>query len=428
MPVFRKISGKQRQIAEQVASSPVIDRNPAIYIVAKRTMKPNPVFSILVLSIVCVTGAAQVKPGTKPLLSPEIRPDHSVVFRINAPAATKMSLEAHDLTVVGPRVSEFTKDEQGVWVGTAGPVPPGSYRYLFNVDGVPTVDPRNPAVSESNSYVSSLLTVPGAMFEDDRNDVPHGAVATVFYDSAPLGRQRRMHIYTPPGYEAGKQRYPVFYLLHGSSDSDASWSSVGRANFILDNLIASKAAVPMIVVMPAGHTAGDYDDEPAADGTPRPNGFAEDFIDAVMPYVEKHYRVLPDRNHTALAGLSMGGGQTINIAVTNPARFGYVGVWSAGVFDLSHQPGVKPSWPPVSVAPEWIAAHQAGLNDDRDKRGLKLLWFAAGADDSLLPIARATERMFEEYGFNPVFVQSTGGHSWTNWRDYLNEFAPKLFK
>jgi len=382
----------------------------------------------IALSIACVTATAQVSPGRESILSPEVRPDHSVVFRLRAPAATKVTLEAHDLTGIGPKASEFTKDEQGVWVGTADAVPPGSYRYLFNVDGVPTVDPRNPAISESNSYVSSLLTVAGAAFEDDRNDVAHGVVATVFYDSAPLGHQRRMHIYTPPGYEAGKQRYPVFYLLHGSSDSDASWASVGRANFIIDNLIASKAAVPMIVVMPAGHTAGDYDDAPAAAGAPRPAGFTEDFLGAVMPYVEKHYRVLTDRKHTAIAGLSMGGGQTINIAVTNLARFGYVGVWSAGVFDISHLPGVKPQWPPVSVAPEWIAAHEAGLNDDRDKRGLKLLWFAAGSDDSLLPIARATAQMFKEHGFSPVFVQSAGGHSWTNWRDYLNEFTPKLFK
>jgi enterochelin esterase family protein len=237
-----------------------------------------------------------------------------------------------------------------------------------------------------------------------------------------------MHIYTPPGYEAGKTRYPVLYLLHGSSDSDASWTSVGRANFILDNLIASKAAVPMIVVMPAGHTAGDYDDEPAGDGKPKPKGFAEDFVDAVMPFVETHYRVLKDQKHTAIAGLSMGGGQTITLMMSHLDRFGYVGVWSAGVFDQSHRQGTKPVWPPVSVAPEWIEAHQAGLDNDRAKRGLKLLWFAAGADDQLLPIAKSTADLLKQHGFNPVFVQSAGGHFWTNWREYLNEFAPKLFK
>jgi len=371
---------------------------------------------------------AQGWPHPPAVVSPEVTPERSVVFRILAPGAAKVSVEAHDLTGIGPKVSEFKKDERGLWTATAEQVPPGSYRYLFNVDGVPTVDPRNAATSESNSHVSSLLTVPGAAFEDDRNDMPHGAVATVFYDSAPLGRQRRMHIYTPPGYEAGTTRYPVLYLLHGSSDSDASWSSVGRANFILDNLIASKAAVPMIVVMPAGHTAGDYDDEPAADGRARPKGFAEDFVDAVMPYVETHYRVLNGRKHTAIAGLSMGGGQTINLMVSHLEQFGYVGVWSAGVFDQPHLAGTKPVWPPVSVAPEWIEAHQADLDTDRDRGGLELLWFAAGADDQLLPIAKSTAAMLKQHGFNPVFVQSSGGHSWTNWREYLNEFAPQLFK
>jgi enterochelin esterase family protein len=371
---------------------------------------------------------AQGWPRPESVVSPEVTPEHSVVFRILAPGAAKVSVDAHDLTGIGPKISEFKKDERGVWTATAEQVPPGSYRYLFNVDGVPTVDPRNPATSESNSYVSSLLTAAGAAFEDDRDDVPHGAVARVFYDSAPLGRQRRMHIYTPPGYERCKTRYPVLYLLHGSSDSDASWSSVGRANFILDNLIAAKAAVPMIVVMPAGHTAGDYDDEPAQDGKPKPEGFAEDFADAVMPYVEAHYRVLKDRKHTAIAGLSMGGGQTINLMVSHLDRFGYVGVWSAGIFDQSHRLSAKPVWPPVSVAPEWIEAHQAELDNDRARRGLKLLWFAAGADDQLLPIAKSTADMLKQHGFKPIFVQSSGGHSWTNWREYLNEFAPKLFQ
>jgi enterochelin esterase family protein len=184
----------------------------------------------------------------------------------------------------------------------------------------------------------------------------------------------------------------------------------------------------MIVVMPAGHTAGDYDDEPAADGKPRPQGFSEDFVDAVMPYVESHYRVLNDRKHIAIAGLSMGGGQTINLMVSHLERFGYVGVWSAGVFDQSHRAGTKPVWPPISVAPEWIEAHQAGLDNDRARRGLKLLWFATGADDQLLPIAKSTADMLKQHGFNPIFVQSAGGHSWTNWREYLNEFAPQLFK
>src|SRR5712692_1928519 len=159
--------------------------------------------------------------------------------------------------------------------------------------------------------------------------VPHGAVASVHYYSTALGRDRRMHIYTPPGYEAGQQKYPVFYLLHGAGDCDDSWSSVGRAGFIIDNLIATKRAKPMIVVMPAGHTTTTGGGRSNAGGR---DEFAEDFVTDIMPYVEKTYRVLTDRPHRAIAGLSMGGGQTLNISIAHLDKFAFIGVFSAGVF------------------------------------------------------------------------------------------------
>ena len=196
-----------------------------------------------------------------------------------------------------------------------------------------TIDPRNPATSESNTNVWSLVVVPGSDFMDTKR-VPHGAVAAVTYYSTALGTFRRMHVYTPPGYETGNAKYPVFYLLHGAGDSDDAWSSVGRAGFILDNLIADEKAKPMIVVMPAGHTRK----QPAGGGGGRTSSpdapereFVSDFITDVLPYVEKNYRVKTDRASRAIAGLSMGGNQTLQIGIPHLDKFAYIGVYSSGL-------------------------------------------------------------------------------------------------
>ena len=276
-------------------------------------------------------------------VSPEVSADRHITFRIVAPKADSGFVFLASATLPGERAQgwRLPKGTDDVWQLTLGPIEPGAYRYLINVDGVPVVDPTNPSTSESNNNVWSLVNVPGLEFEDT-NDVPHGALAEVTYYSSSLKRFRRMHVYTPPGYEANAEKYPVFYLLHGSSDSDGSWSSVGRANFILDNLIAAKKAKPMIVVMPAGHT------RPL--GSPRPEGvagrppvdeFVADFMTDIMPYIEKHYRVIADKQHRAIAGLSMGGGQSLNISIANLDKFGYIGVFSAGIFGIagSGRPG-----------------------------------------------------------------------------------------
>ena len=187
-------------------------------------------------------------------MSPEVGSDRRITFRINAPQAQAVRVSGSDIPGLGQN-GVMTKGENGVWTFTSAPVPPGAYRYNFNVDGVAVIDPRNPLTSVSNNNVWSLALVPGSDIFDTKQ-VPHGAVASVTYYSAPLKRHRRMHVYTPPGYESGNTKYPVFYLLHGAGDSDEAWTSVGRAGIILDNLIAAKKAKPMIVVMPAGHTNG----------------------------------------------------------------------------------------------------------------------------------------------------------------------------
>jgi enterochelin esterase-like enzyme len=272
----------------------------------------------------------------------------------------------------------------------------------------------------------SLVVVPGSDFVDVCK-VPHGSVSTIYYYSTALGRTRRMHVYTPPGYETGSGKYPVFYLLHGAGDSDDSWTSVGRANFILDNLIAAKKAAPMIVVMPAGHTSREMFRPPVA-GQPARDEFAEDFVNDLVPYVETHYRVMSGRPNTAIAGLSMGGGQTLNISMSHLDKFAYVGVFSAGVFSRGPRQASGAAAPPPSVPSEWVQQHSSDLDNAELKPGLKLLWFSTGSDDRLIPISKVTVSTLKDHGFKPIFLESAGGHTWLNWRDYLNEFAPQLFQ
>lgn len=357
------------------------------------------------------------------VVSPAVGEDRRVTFRILAPHAESVRLSAGDIPGNG-QGAPLTKGENGVWEVVMGPIDPGAYRYNFNVDGVSTIDPRNPSISESNTNVWSLVYIPGADFMDTK-EVPHGAVAAVTYWSTSLKRFRRMHIYTPPGYELGKEKLPVFYLLHGAGDCDEAWTSVGRAGFILDNLIAAKKAKPMIVVMPAGHTS-----TAGFDGGRGPGGqdeFVNDFVTDIMPYAESHYRVIADRAHRAIAGLSMGGSQTLNIAIPHLAKFAYVGVYSSGLIG-AFGGGRGGAAAPAPQGPTWEEQHKAELDNAAAKKGLKLLWFSTGVDDRLITTTRATVDMLKKHGFDPVFKESPGAHTWINWRNYLNEFAPQLFQ
>lgn len=351
-----------------------------------------------------------------PVKSPEVKDDRTIVFRLRAPSADAVRLESSDIPNLG-RGAEMSRSDEGVWEATVGPVEPGAYRYNFSVDGVRTLDPANPATSESNANAWSLAVVPGSD-DFDARDVPHGALAEVFYPSKTLKRTRRMHVYTPPGYESGDERYPVFYLLHGAFDSDDSWTSVGRANFILDNLIAAGKARPMIVVMPNGHTG------PFSFGQPdsfnrQMEEFARDFLDDVKPYVESHYRVRKGRADRAIAGLSMGGAQTLDIAFPHLDDYAYVGVFSSGIFGIAGGPGPRPA-----PGPSWAERNKERLDDKSLKAGLRLVWFATGKDDFLVGTSRATVQMLKDHGFDVTYRETKGGHTWLNWRDYLAEFAP----
>src|SRR6202167_1095717 len=304
-----------------------------------------------------------VVPLAMRVVSPEVSPDRHIVFRILAPEAKVVGLRASDIQGLPREGPAFSKDDGGVWSATVGPIDPGAYRYTFVVDGVPTMDPRNPAVSESNTNDWSLVYVPGAAFMDTAT-VPHGEVASVTYYSK---------------------------------------------------------ALPMIVVRPAVHTSAN----PPMPGAARPtrDEFAEDFMDDIVPFVQQHYRTLTDRTHVAIAGLSMGGGQTLNISMSHLDRFGYIGVFSAGVFSFGRAGPPSPAPPP-----EWEEQRAGMLDDASLKAGLKVLWFGTGTDDRLIPTTKATMEMLKKHGFTPFFRESAGGHTWINWRNYLNEFAPQLFQ
>jgi enterochelin esterase family protein len=370
-------------------------------------------------------------------------PDRRVAFRILAPQADNVGIRGSDVPALAGRgsgVPAMIKGADGVWEVILGPLEPGAYRYTFTMSGVVVIDPRNPSTSESNNNTWSLVTVPGSEWMDTK-DVPHGAVAAVHYYSTALKRTRRMHIYTPPGYEAGRDKYPVFYLLHGAGDCDDSWTSVGRAGFIIDNLLAAKRVKPMVIVMPAGHTttAGFGARGAAAPAAP-PGGapqaaprdeFAEDFMTDIMPYVEQHYRVMTDRAHRAIAGLSMGGGQSLNISFSHLDKFAYVGVFSSGIMGGGAGRGVAPGAAPAaapSPASTWEHQRLAMLDNAALKKGLKLLWFSTGVDDGLIANTRNTVEMLKKHGFDPVFKESPGAHTWLNWRNYLIEFSGQLFR
>lgn len=386
----------------------------------------RPILAAFVTVAICAPSAALAQadaPAARPaargqqmirVLSPEVAPDRAVTFRILAPKAEAVILSGSDIPGLG-RGKDMTKGTNGVWEVTLASVDPGTYRYNFSVDGLSVIDPRNPKTSESNGNTWSLVYVPGAEFMDVR-EVPHGAVASVTYHSKALGKVRRLHVYTPPGYERGEGQYPVFYLLHGASDSDNSWSTVGCAGFILDNLIVAGKAKPMIVVMPAGHTtAFGFGAAPARTGE---DEFTRDFVTDIMPLVENRYRVRTDRNSRAIAGLSMGGAQTLNIVVPRLEKFGYFGVFSSGVFAMRGN----------ESAPTWEERNKEHLENAKLKDGLKLAWFSTGKDDFLIETSRRTVETLKKYGFPVKYEESAGGHTWVNWRNYLNEFAPLLFQ
>ncbi len=405
------------------------------------------------------------------LRSPEILDDQKVTFRLRAPNAT-------DVAVNGDwpegRGVKMTKDDAGVWSATVGPLTPELWAYTFSVDGVSLLDSANANIRRDGTRYANFLIIDGALSDTYKiKDVPHGNVSQVWYDSPtlPNASPRRMYVYTPPGYDKTAEKYPVFYLLHGAGGDEDAWNNMGRASVIMDNLIAARKAKPMLVVMTNGNAnqkmgpgygnvpgqnivntgnpgevgvvgaftggrgaapgvpaaPGSAPGAPGAQATPRPQAaagaapnpgrgggggmfggaFPESLVNDVVPYIEKTYRVIANKDSRAIAGLSMGGGHTVAATNAHPDVFSYVGVFSMGTSaDISDK----------------LAALK--------KAGVKFYYVGHGKDDTTVRVAQGQNlaAQLEKAGINYHYTESTGGHTWANWRIYLNEFAPKLFQ
>lgn len=354
--------------------------------------------------------------------SPEVATDGTITFRYSAPNAEEVTVSGE----LDGKSYPMTKDENGIWSVKVGPLPPDIYTYSFNVDGVIALDPRNANTKYGYGGFGavSIVQVPGdgPQFYDVK-PVPHGVVRIEPYESKSLGVNRTVWIYTPPGYEEG-ENYPVLYLIHGGGDIESGWTMIGRANNILDNLIAEGKAKPMVVVMPLGHTIQSFWTGPAkaantgggtrgrggAGGAQGLNAFGRDLLEDVMPMVEKEYKVSTEDDDRAIAGLSMGGGLTMNVGFNRTDLFRYIVIMSSGGQNADRS------------YPEFFN------NAEATNEQLKLLWIAVGKDDSLAGGgSKVLDELLTSKGINHTYLVTEGRHEWTVWRHHLYEFAQLLF-
>jgi enterochelin esterase-like enzyme len=372
---------------------------------------------IALLAIAAASHAQSTQPAPppaprQPVISPEVHPDHSVTFRFRDPNAKAVMLSRE-----GTKPVPMQKDDSGIWTVTTEPLEPDYYGYTFQADGVGLLDPGNSLFKPNLLSPQNMVHVPGpASLPWETNDVPHGEVHHHFYKSAIIGDDRDYYVYTPPGYDPdSKQQYPVFYLFHGYSDDASGWTAVGRANFILDNLIAEGKAKPMLLVMPLGYGApeivarngGSLRDKDLRDRNY--TRFRDALFNEVMPQVEKQYRVQPGANSRAIAGLSMGGAESEFIGLNAPDRFAWVGAFSAGGSSSDYET----TFPKVDKA----------LNSQ-----VKLVWIACGTEDGLLAGNRKFCEWLKGKGVQVTEIETPGIHSWMVWRRNLAAFAPLLFR
>lgn len=352
------------------------------------------------------------------VVSPEIASDNSVSFRVFSPTANAVAING--IWMGFGENLPLKKEENGVWSVTIDPLKSSMYHYNFIIDGVSAIDPTNSQALRDGTRYASLLLVPGeqaTVFE--LNDVPHGSLSKVWYQSPSLDSYRRMYVYTPPGYDSGTEKYPVLYLLHGAGGDEDAWSALGRANDILDNLIASGKAKPMIIVMTNGNawqtsTLKNVSgvDAPTRESYAKYQGkFEKSLVEDVVPYIEKNFRVKVDKDSRALAGLSMGGMHTITASIEYPGTFGYIGVFSSGIFDANADMG--------ELEKKFTALKDSGVTK---------YWVGCGKDDFLMDSNKRLLSILDKTGFEHKYHESEGGHTWANWRDYLVIFAPQLFK
>ena len=383
---------------------------------------------ILAGSIFCVGTLAQQNTGFRPgtFISPQVSEGNRVTFMLKAPLARSVTIKSD--WEAGAGKATMTKDTNGVWSFTIDSLPSDMYLYTFNVDSVQMLDPVNPFVCRDvGNLFSVLITNNGKGDYYSVKDVPHGSLTRTWYPSAAFKTSRRLTVYTPPGYEENKIKYPVLYLLHGSGGDEEAWVTLGAVPRILDNLIAEKKAEPMIVVMPNGNPS-----KQAAPGETTENlayrpvmsntmpGYKEGSYELsfkeIVDFVDAHYRTKPQKLSRAVAGLSMGGFHSLFISANHPDLFDYVGLFSPGInFKTVNMTN------PAYINLENKMALQM-------KKGVKLYWTGIGKTDGLYEPLQEFKQTLDKIHFPYKYIESTRGHIWSNWRSYMLEFTPLLFK
>jgi enterochelin esterase family protein len=392
--------------------------------------------SLLTIGILlCLTSfAQQALWGGTPIVSPEVHDDYTVTFRFQAPNADTVQITGDFLPTEkiktpmgvfdGPGKAYLKKDADGIWTYTSESLTPELYGYSFIVDGLRSTDPNNAFLIRDVATVTNIFLVgggPGGLYKV--NDVPHGTVARRWYDSPGLNMKRRLTVYTPPGYESSTQKYPVLYLLHGAGGDEEAWMALGRLSQIMDNLIAEGKAKPMIVVMPNGNVTQEAAPGEGIRGFYKPQfmepktmsgSYIGTFMD-IVNFVEKNYKVKANKENRAIAGLSMGGFHSLHISRYFPNTFDYVGLFS---------PAIMPN---ANVQSKVFDNFDSTLKAQMDN-GYKLYWIGIGKSDFLYKAVADYRAKLDKMGMKYRYVETNGGHIWKNWRIYISDFAPLLFK
>ena len=390
-------------------------------------MKKQILFIVAFYVMTCFNSyAQQALWGAADIVSPEVKEDNTVTFRFQAPDAKEVKISGDWMPAEGwtPGSVAMTKDEKGLWSYTTAALPSDLYGYSFSVDGLKTTDPNNVYLIRDVASLTNVFIVDGDKGDLYKvNMVPHGTVVRHWYDSPGNSMTRRVTIYIPAGYESSNEKYPVLYLLHGMGGDEEAWIALGRTSQILDNLIAQGKAKPMIVVMSNGNVAQEAAPGESTLGLYKPTfqlpntmdgKFEETFTD-VIKFVESNYRVKADKADRAIAGLSMGGYHSLHISRYYPNTFDYVGLFSAAIT------------PDAKVTSKVYANFDETLKKQMGN-GYKLYWIGIGKTDFLFKFNEEYRAKLDKMGMKYIYRESEGGHTWTNWRVYLSEFAPLLFK
>lgn len=389
-------------------------------------MKSWILFVVLMCFISVNTRAQQALFGTQPVVSPEIHADRSVTFRILAPQANEVKIAGDWMPSQGwtSGTELMKKDEKGIWTLTTQPLESDLYSYTISIDGLKTLDPGNVYTIRDVASIFNVFIVGGDKGDLYKvNMVPHGSVTRRWYDSPGVGFTRRITIYTPPGYESSQEKYPVLYLLHGMGGDEEAWISLGRTSQIIDNLISQGKAKPMIVVMSNGNVVQEAAPGESTLGYYKPtmqlehtmDGKFEETFQDIINFVEHNYRVKAEKSGRAIAGLSMGGYHSLHISRYYPNTFDYVGLFSAAILPSSQ---VK-----SKVYDNFDSSLMAQM-----KNGYKLYWIGIGKTDFLYKANADYRARLDKIGMKYTYVETDGGHTWSNWRVYLSQFALLLFK